>query len=158
MSNYADFTFNPNEYEEKGSFEILPEGNYRVRVAEVIEKVFKSGKEGFELTLDVSGKNSKLWYYIVLDPDNRKITNQKLGDFFKSFGITDYDLNHFNGWVGKVGGAKVKHEQYNGNVSAKVHYFLNKEAQNKLPAWSEPSGSQPKNDGFTPIQTSDVPW
>ena len=43
-------------------------------------------------------------------------------------------------WVGKIGACKVKHEEYNGEPSAKVSYFLRKKDQDALPAWQEPKG------------------
>ena len=124
--------FNANEYEEK-SFSIIPEGDHRVRIADVEEKTFRSGNDGYEMTLEVSGHSSKLWFYLVLDNNDTKKTNQRIGDFFKSFGIADPDLSHYRSWVGKVGAVKVYHEDYNGNTSAKVRFCINKNAQEKLP-------------------------
>ena len=127
-----NWTFNPNEYEEK-SFSMIPEGDHRTRIADVVEKTFRSGSEGFEITLEVSGYNSKLWFYLVLDASDTKRTNQRIGSFFDSFGITDPDLSHHRGWVGKVGAVRVKQEAYNGNTSAKVAFCLSKKNQDKLP-------------------------
>ena len=62
----ANWIFNKAEYEEQ-DFAPIPAGDHRVRISEVIEKTFSSGNEGFEITLDVSGHNSKLWFYLVLD-------------------------------------------------------------------------------------------
>ena len=130
----ANWTYNPNEYKEN-DFSPIPAGDHRVRINDVIEKTFGSGNSGFEITLDVSGHNSKLWFYLVLDPNDTKKTNQRIGDFFNSFGITDYDLSHFRGWVGKIGGVRVKHEEYNGENRPKVAFCLSKKNQEKLPAW-----------------------
>lgn len=129
----AIWQFNPNEYEAK-DFEIIPAGDHRVRINEVIEKKFSTGNEGFEVTLDVSGHGGKLWFYLVLDPSDSKKTNQRIGTFFESFGIADYDLSHYRGWIGKVGGVRVKHEEYSGSQTAKVAFCLNKRNQEKLPA------------------------
>ena len=124
--------FNANEYEEK-SFSIIPEGDHRVRIADVEEKTFRSGNDGYEMTLEVSGHSSKLWFYLVLDSNDTKKTNQRIGDFFNSFGITDPDMSHYRSWVGKVGAVKVYHEDYNGSTSAKVRFCINKKTQEKLP-------------------------
>lgn len=124
--------FNPNDYEEK-SFEIIPAGDYRCRIDEVVEKTFKSGNAGYEVTLSISGKQSKLWHYIVLDHSDPKKTNQRIGGFFDSFGITDPDLSHFRAWVGKVGAVRVVHEDYNGSTNAKVRYCIGRKGQDKLP-------------------------
>ena len=124
--------FNPNEYEAK-EFSIIPVGDHRVRINNVEGKTFKSGNNGFEITLEVSGHGGSLWFYLVLDPTDTKKTNQRIGTFFESFGITDYDLSHYRNWIGKVGGVRVKHEEYNGSQSAKVAFCLNRKNQDKLP-------------------------
>ena len=80
------WTFNPNEYEES-SFSIIPVGDHRVRINDVISKKSKAGNDMYEITLDVSGYGSKLWFYLVLDPSDPKKTNQRIGTFFDSFGI-----------------------------------------------------------------------
>ena len=141
------WTFNSADYTPE-TFSIIPQGDHRVRISDVSyragETAFKSGKEGYEITLEVSGHNSSLWYYLVLDPSDVKKTNQKIGTFFESFGITDYDMNHFKGWVGKIGGVRVKHEEYNGSMSAKVAFCLSRKNQDKLPAWKgQPSVQTP---------------
>ena len=124
--------FNPNEYEAK-EFTIIPAGDHRARITDVAQKTFKSGNSGFEITLEVSGHGGSLWFYLVLDPADTKKTNQRIGTFFESFGITDPDLSHYRGWIGKVGGVRVKHEEYNGSQTAKVAFCLNRKNQDKLP-------------------------
>ena len=130
----ANWTFDPSQYEEK-SFELIPAGDYRARIEEVQEKTFKSGNEGYEITLAINGYSSKMWYYLVLDKSNSARTNQSLGDFFNSFGITQYTLGTGKQWVGKVGAVRVKHELYNGNNQAKVAYCLARNRQDKLEPW-----------------------
>ena len=125
--------FNPNEYEAK-EFTIIPAGDHRARITSVEQKTFKSGNNGFEITLEVSGHGGSLWFYLVLDPTDTKKTNQRIGTFFESFDITDYDLSHYRNWIGKVGGVRVKHEEYNGSQTAKVAFCLNRKNQDKLPA------------------------
>ncbi len=91
-------------------------------------------------------------------PDNQKLTNQKLGELWNSFGISqgNFDLNS---WIGKSGAAKVKHEAYNGEMSPKVAYFIGKERQDKLAPWQEPSGKASLTGGYIDITPSDdVPW
>ena len=130
----ANWTFNPNEY-SANDFAPIPAGDHRVRINEVVEKTFGSGNEGFEITLDVSGHGAKLWFYLVLDRADTKKTNQRIGSFFESFGIGDFDLSHYRGWIGKIGGVRVKHEEYQGEQKAKVAFCLSKKNQEKLPAW-----------------------
>ena len=68
--------FDPNQYEES-NFSIIPAGDHRVRIEDVISKKSKAGNDMFEITLAVSSHSSKLWYYLVLDPSDPKKTNQR---------------------------------------------------------------------------------
>lgn len=155
-----NWTYDATQYEAK-EFSIIPAGDHRVRINDVIEKTFNSGNSGFEITLDVSGYGGKLWFYLVLDANDTKKTNQRIGDFFNSFGIVDYDLSHYRGWVGKIGGVRVKHEEYNGSQSAKVAFCLSKKNQEKLPAWKGEAQTAVPNayggnaPGFTEIPNDD---
>lgn len=155
--------YNPDDY-TGNDFAPIPTGDHRVRINDVVEKTFNSGNNGFEITLDVSGHGGKLWFYLVLDPSDIKKTNQRIGTFFESFGIGDPDLSHYRGWIGKIGGVRVKHEEYNGATTAKVAFCLNQKNQAKLPAWkgetthvpSAYSGTPAGN--FTEVKTDDLPF
>lgn len=158
-----EWNYNSEDYEEK-DYSPIPVGDHRVRIASVAEKKFSSGNEGFEIVLDVSDYNSSLWLYMVLMPDNEKLTNQKLGAFFDSFGINDHNLNNYKQWVGKTGGVRVKHEEYNGDMTAKVHYCLSKKKQETLPQWKEMrtekltnNATAPNMSGFTEMTDNDFP-
>lgn len=137
----ANWTFNPNDYESK-TFEIIPTGDHRVRIVDVAEKTFNSGNEGYEITLSVNGYSSKIWHYLVLDRNDPKKTNQRIGDFFESFGITDHQLGSGKQWIGKVGAVRVKHEDYNGSTTAKVAFVISRKNQEKLAPWKE-NGTAP---------------
>lgn len=126
------WNFNPHDY-EASSFSIIPQGDHRVRIEDVeFKKSKNSGKDMFEITLAVSGHGGMLWYYLTLDPSDPKKTNQKIGTFFDSFGITDYNMDHYPAWKGKVGGARIIHEEYNGEQKAKVRFLLSRKNQEKL--------------------------
>ena len=144
----ANWVFNPSDY-MANDFSPIPAGDHRVRICEVVEKTFNSGNEGFEITLEVSGHNSKLWYYLVLDRTDAKKTNQRIGTFFESFAIGDFDLSHYRGWVGKIGGVRVKHEEYNGQTQAKVAFCISRKNQDKLPAWQQNANAIPNAYGGT---------
>lgn len=130
----ANWTFDPSQYEER-HFEVIPIGDYRARVADVQEKTFKSGNSGYEITMEINGYNSKLWMYLVLDPNNVAQTNQRIGDFFNSFGITNPAMGTGKQWIGAAGAVRVKHEQYNGENQAKIAYCIARNRQDKLAPW-----------------------
>ena len=128
----ANWIYRAEDYQER-DFAIIPEGNHRVRIMDVVEKVFKSGNEGFEITLEVSGQAGKLWHSLVLDRSNEQRTNQNIGAFFNCFGITTTQLGSGQQWVGKVGAVRVKHNLYNGSISASVAFCLSRSQQKKFP-------------------------
>lgn len=155
-----NWNFNSNDYQET-SFKPIPVGDHRVRISSVESGSTSTGKQMIKLVLDVSGHNGKIFHNLVLNPENQKLTNQKLGELFDSFGIQPGNFN-LPTWIGKTGAAKVKHEEYNGNTNPKVNYFISKVKQEKMPAWAEPSnlaavtGQTP---AVTPVNlTEDVPW
>lgn len=135
----ANWTYDPSQYSEK-NFEIIPVGDYRARISDVVEKTFNSGNQGYEITLDINGYNSKMWFYLVLDASNPAQTNQRIGDFFNSFGITNPAMGTGKQWIGSVGAVRVKHELYNGENRAKVAYCISRNRQDKLPAWTNTAG------------------
>ena len=136
------WTYDPKQYTNH-DFALIPEGDHRVRIKEVTYKVFSNGKDGFEIMLEVSGYgSSRLWHYITLDPADRQKTNQRLGAFFNSFGISDYNLMNHQSWVGLMGAVRVKHNLYNGSTVARVQFCLGKSQQDRLPVWKD---DYPKN-------------
>lgn len=136
------WNYDPSQYQEK-NFEIIPVGDYRARIADVVVKKFSSGNDGYEITLDINGYNSKMWFYLVLDPQNVAQTNQRIGDFFNSFGITNPAMGSGKQWIGSVGAVRIKHELYKGNNTAKVAYCIARSRQDKLPAWQNGGTAAP---------------
>ena len=137
----------------KGEWQI---GDHRARISDVTEKRFNSGNEGYEITLEISGYNSKLWFYLVLDKSNPAQTNQRIGEFFNSFGITHPVLGTGKQWIGSVGAVRVKHEDYQGMTRAKVAFCISRSNQEKLPMWKNGNGQAASaNSPFT--DTSVVP-
>ena len=134
-----NWNFDVNDFEEV-SFKPIPVGNHRIRIQSAEEQTSKSGKQMIKLVLEVSGYSNTIWHWLVFMPENQKLTNQKLGEFFTSFGIQPGNFN-LNTWAGKVGAAKIKHEDYEGQPSPKVAYFLGRDKQEKLSPWKEPGGS-----------------
>ena len=143
-----NWNYNAADFKQHESTNVLiPEGDHRVVVSRVTVKTYSSGNDGFEIMLDISGYPGKIWHRIILDPNNPEKTNQHLGKFFESFGITNYDLNCYESWEGKDGAVRVKHDSYNGSITAKVLFYITRAYQAKLPAWGQPS--RPKPDGRT---------
>ena len=136
-----DWTYKAEDFKINENTLIL-EGDHRVVVSRVTVKTYSSGNDGFEIMLDVSGYPGKLWHSIIMDPSNSEKTNHHLGKFFESFGITNYDLNRYDEWVGKYGAVRVKHDTYEGAVSAKVIFCITRAYQVKLPPWREPAGTR----------------
>jgi len=133
--------FNAENYDPEKSFDVIPVGDHRVRIEEVEEQISKSsGNNMLKLTIKASGYSSKLFHYLVFMDDRPEITDQNLGKIFDSFGIPQGDMNLF-GWVGKVGAARVKHEQYEGKPQARIAYFINRSKQDDLPLWQEKGSS-----------------
>ena len=152
----VNWNFNASDYEEQ-SFKPIPIGDHRVRIASAEEQTSNSGRQMIKLVLDVSGYNATIWHYIVFMPENQKLTNQKLGELWNSFGIPQGNFN-LQQWVGKVGAAKVKHEDYNGELSAKIAYFINKSKQDKLPAWRDANNTGVPSDYIPVGDPGDLPF
>lgn len=129
--------------EEGGMYDVPPEGKYRVMIVNAEIGQSKAGNDMLILKLAVSGYTSYIWNYIVFMEDKPEITNRKLTQLFDSFGIEDGDFN-LQHYVGKVGGAKIRHDEY----GAKVHYFLDKKQTSELPPWK---GELPQPADFTPL-------
>lgn len=127
-----------NYQREEQAFEPIPEGAHRIRIKAADKAISKAGSDMIALQFDVSGYTSTLYHYIVFMDDRPEITNRNLTQFFDSFkDINDGDLNMAN-WIGKVGACVVKHDEYNGQKSAKIRYFLKADKQGVLPPWQEP--------------------
>ena len=154
----TNWTFDPSMYEEQ-NFQIIPVGDHRARIFDVVARTFSSGNEGYEITLSVNGHGSKIWYYLVLDKNDPKKTNQRIGEFFNSFGITDHNMGDGRQWVGKAGAIRVKHEEYGGKMTAKVAYVISRKNQDKLEPWKDNGGAAAPTVNVQPvINESDLPF
>ena len=124
--------------ESSNEFQVIPEGEYRIRIKSADKAVSKSGNDMLKLTFEVSGYNSLLFHYIVFMADRPEITNRMLTQFFDSFKDIAEGEKDLAKWVGKVGAAQVKHREYNGKTKVDVDYFIPKDKQANLPPWKEP--------------------
>lgn len=138
--------------EESGGFKTnIPEGKHRVRIKSAEKAVSSKGNDMLVLQFDVSGYETTLYHYITFMNDNPEITNRMLTQFFDSFkDIPDGEFDTSK-WIGKVGACTVKHEEYNGNINAKVGYFIHADKQGDLPNWREPNGAEVDEQGFMKI-------
>lgn len=143
-----------NYQREESTFEEIPVGGHRVRIADAEKAISKNGNDMLVLTLDVSGYRARLWHYVVFMPDHPEITNRNLTAIFDSFGIADGDFNLAN-WKGKVGACVTKQDEF----GTKVRYFLNRKKQETLPPWKEPSESGgKKKPQLEEIDEDDIPF
>lgn len=141
-----------NYSREESTFKPIPVGAHRIRINSVEKKVSSTGKDMLSFKFDVSGYSSMIFHNIVFLPERPEITNRSLTQFFDAFpGIPDGDF-HLPNWIGKVGAAQIKHEEYNGNTNAKIHYFIREDKQDGLPAWKEPERKSEDNSGQS-VQT-----
>ena len=149
---------------EEQTFETnIPEGAHRIRVKTAEKTVSKSGNDMLVLQFDVSGYKSTIYHYIVFLQDKPQITNRNLTQFFDAFkDIPEGELN-MNKWLGAVGACIVKHEEYNGNINAKIDRFLPVDKQGDLPPWKNADGTVapiPDADGFISMDNmpNDLPF
>ena len=155
------FDWNYNK-DVKDGFEIIPEGKYRIRVKSVEkDKSKSSGNDMLKLQFEVSGYSSLLFWYITFNRNEPDKTDRMLKSFYKSFaGVAEGDRDTRN-WVGKVGACTVKHEEYNGRMTAKVGYLIPADKQDDLPIWTSPDGITANADGYMSIAEGadiDVPF
>ncbi|MCK9477970.1 MAG: DUF669 domain-containing protein [Firmicutes bacterium] len=155
-----NWQFNADNYEER-SFEVLPIGDYRIRVEKAEQGKSAKGNDLVKLTFAVSGKNTRLFHYITFLPNNPEATDQMLGDFWDSFQIAHGNLEPST-WIGKVGACRTKHEEYEGEKQHKVAYFKKPNQVEKLPPWVESSSVHtqpvpPPTDADVPFDMDDIP-
>lgn len=154
-------SWNFKREENAGFTTKIPEGKHRIRVASADKAVSKKGNDMLALKFDVSGYETQLYHYITFMNDNPEITNRMLTQFFDSFKDIPEGEFDTSKWIGKVGACTVKHEEYNGNVNAKVGYFISADKQGDLPNWREPDGTEVDKDGFMKIADGigeEMPW
>lgn len=134
-----NWRYNPANYNAEG-YQLVPPGQYRVRIEDAEEKTSKTGKPMVKMTLKVSGYNGNIWNYMVLDSTSAEAvarTDDKLGRIYDSFNIPQGSMN-LEEWKGKVGAAEIKNEPDNkGTMRAVVNWFIRRNEQDSLPAWQE---------------------
>lgn len=150
-----EWNYQRNETQAK-DFVLIPEGEHRIRIKSAEKAVSKSGNDMLILQFDVSGYESNLYHYIVFLVDKPQITNRNLTQFFDSFKDIPEGEFDTSKWIGKVGACRVKHEDYNGRPSAKIHYFIHSKKQDNLPPWKEPDGIERDENGFMNVDDATI--
>lgn len=148
--------------EESAGFSTkIPEGKHRIRIKSADKAVSSKGNDMLVLQFEVSGYNETVYHYITFMDKNPEMTNRMLTAFFDSFkDIPEGDFNMQN-WIGKAGACAIKHDDYNGNATAKVSYFIHANKQDDLPPWKNADGVAVDKDGFAQIPddiAEDLPW
>lgn len=133
--------FENYKYEEKEEYKPLPVGDYRIKIEECEIVKSSNGRDMIKFVFVVSKTGHKIFHYIV----NGEYFNQNISRFFDAF--PQIEKGNFNvaSYIGKVGACHTKHEEYNGNVNSKVHYFIHASKQANLPAWIEPEKKDQNN-------------
>lgn len=141
--------------EESSGFSTkVPEGKHRIRIKSAEKAISKSGNDMLVLQFDISGYPDNLYHYITFMNDKPEITNRMLTQFFDSFkDIPEGEFDMIK-WIGKVGACTIKHEEYNGNVNAKVGYFIHADKQGDLPEWKGVDGEDAN--GFINVSAEDT--
>lgn len=115
--------------------DLIPKGPIRVRIVSAEKQISKNGNDMLRIILKVSGYKQKIYHFITFMPNNQALTNRLLTQFFDSFpGIPEGEFNTAK-WVGAEGAAMITHDNYNGLVTAKVSWFINRNNQAGLPAF-----------------------
>lgn len=137
--------------ESKGFDTKVSEGKHRIRIKDAQKAVSKTGKDMLVLQFEISGYKELLYHYIVFMPDKPEITNRNLTQFFDSF--KDIPEGEFNmeKWIGAVGACEIKHEDYNGNQTSKIKYFIPASKQDEMPNWKNADGTEVTPDGFMSV-------
>ena len=135
-----NWNYDATAYKANNS-ELLAEGKYRVRIINASETEARNGTSGLEISLEVNGHSNKLRHFIWYNYDYQARTNQLLGEFFDSFGISSEEQDNIESWKGKTGAVHVVHDEYKGKTIAKVSFCLKREYQNGIPEWSDKPSS-----------------
>lgn len=121
-------TFDPSDIPDTDgpSFDPLPIGEYQFTISAAEEKVSSNGNDMIVLTLDIDrpeGGIAKVWTNLTFTPKAMGIVKSAcdamgLGDKVRSGELSAEDF------LGAMGRCKLKHEEYQGVVRERVHYFI----------------------------------
>ena len=144
------------------SFEMVPEGVHRVRIAKAEDDkpTSKTGEPMITLTLDVSGYNGTLKFWIPFLSAKPGITNARLKEMAEGLGCQVDDGQGgvpFKTWIGKIGVVEVEHvpqQKDPSKMAAQIKRVIPfAEARElSLPNWQEPGQpAYPQQPGPMPM-------
>ncbi len=145
----VEWKFNAENVKET-SFELIPVGDYRIRIEKAESVTSSGGNPMIKLEYAVSGMKRKLFHNLVL---TQEYGDSKLKSLWDSFDIPIGTLDE-QLWIGCVGACRTKqtHSAQYGDKT-EVAYFIDRKRQDKLPAWVE------VGEGAVPAPNSnDVPF
>lgn len=113
----------------KDAYGPVPEGEYAVIIEHAREKQSKTGKDMMELECVIQGPTragAHLWDYIVYDDRAAR----KFRAILRSCGLPEFAREITPELLeGCTGTVRVKHELYNGERRAKLHYWIESEPE-----------------------------
>lgn len=131
------------------SYHIIPIGNYRARISDLVWDVSKSGKQMLVVTCKISGHSSTLKYYLLFSAENPETVNRSnfyLKKFCDAFNLNPEDMNNpafnLNQWLNAEGGVNVIHEEKNGVSFPKIKSFLTRKQFAYLTPYVDTSAPQ----------------
>lgn len=139
----ANWSFNPNDVKEI-NFEQAPVGNIRVRIVDMKEEKSQAGNDMWKFTFKPSGGYSNVFWYLVFDASNPSMTNTNLSKLWNSFGLPGVPTTAVTPqfFINALGAVRIKHELYQGETKAKVHYLIDRDKQIDVPQWQESQAVQ----------------
>ena len=119
------YTYNPDGYDEKRGFSVPAIGPHEVQIVDVTEKKSNSNNPMMEIVAEIisgESKGSKLWEYIVYN----EYADSKFGQILHACGKDpsvkrEMSANLFMGLTATI---QIKHETYQGEKRAKIHYWI----------------------------------
>lgn len=115
-------------------------GDHRFEVVSAEEKLSSTNKNMIVVELRPNGASFTVRDYFV----EGEYFNRRATSFFDSTNVEDGNFNLLT-WTGAVGAARFKEDE---NGFLKVHYYIDKAKQDKLPAWV---GNMPERQTVTQI-------
>lgn len=125
-------------------------GDYRFECLAAEEQRSKSGKNMIVVSLKLNGAQITVKDYFV----EGEWFNRKATSWFDSTNIEEGNFN-LPTWVGAVGAAKFKEDE---NGYLKVHYYLDKRQQERLPAWQGPMPERQTVTEFSDFDDENLPF